>query len=99
MSIDVQGSLFSPTPVHDLCEKDAAATSPSGRPQRVPAGQVDGEVGGAQSGQPGARQGAGGGDPGRHAGTVPRQLRLGLICKRGSVAPARATGKEVGFNI
>lgn len=32
-------------PLHDLCEKDAAASPESVRPERLPPGQVDGEVG------------------------------------------------------
>lgn len=77
-------------PLHDLCEKDAAASSESVRPERLPSGQVDGEVGGGRIGPSGGDQGSE--DPGRHARAVGRQLRLGFVRQAGAVTAARVTG-------
>lgn len=77
--------------LYDLGEKDAAASSQSVRPERLSTGQVDGEVGrGRSSSRRGGHQ-----DSGPDARTVRSQLRLGLICQKGSVTAARVTGKTM----
>ena len=77
----------------DLREKDVAAARSCVRPERVPAAQVDGEVGGGRG--PGGLRPEGADESEGHARTVAGHLRLGLTCQRRTVTPAQVTGEEV----
>lgn len=92
MSVDIREARV-PSPLHDLSEKDVAASAQSIRPELIPAGQIDGEVDWGCSSRFGGHQDAGSEDAERDARAVGHQLRLGLVCQTRSVTPAWVTGK------
>lgn len=94
MSVDIREARV-PSPLHDLSEKDVAASAQSIRPELIPAGQIDGEVDWGCSSRFGGHQDAGSEDAERDARAVGHQLRLGLVCQTRSVTPAWVTGKKI----
>lgn len=89
MSSELQKIRVRP-PLHELSEKDAAASSQGVLPKCLPSGEVDGEVGRARVSPAAGRRGCEG--FGRHARAVGRQLRLGPVRSAGAVTAARVTG-------